>query len=972
MHNRLSLLAWLLFGPLFLGTAAGAPPAAPAPKPKPKEIPLVDRLRLPQDPARPLTDKLRSPRETLKTLYFAVNLYDLFPQMMDDAVACLDLDGLQPRPTTTDAIMLALDLEYILQSLALPLCSVPDRGAGECVVLHEADGIKLTLCPGPDGCWRFDRETVQRIPALRRAVRERHPRSADLAAFREGFTDPRTAMRQFISDVAHGDFYSAARALDLSLLNGPQRRHQGPALAQQLACILQRRGYFFRQEVPYQPDGPLYTWHADQDGRIALNRVRQPDGKEAWLFTRQTVRNIPRMYAAIQASEPNWRYVRMGFVVPLLQAPGSPAVQKRPEEVPAHLGSPRALLQGFFRIMDAPDARDDRLAEALEYLNLDNVPAADRASLGIKLAVKLQAVLRKLTIDLSAIPDDWNAPPQVLGEAQGVRIEIVRQRDGWWCFSDSTVTRIPEMFDKLAGKARPDQGRGSQLDSARDTVITFQSAARRGDFDLAARCLNLNEVQASAREEVGPILAFKLHYVLAHIGRIYVEEISDNPEGPRHVLYRGELGRIVLDRRAEDPGKGLWQFIPETVEQVEPMFRAVLDRPAESEDAEPVALPPLGGVPAAWVRLQLPGWLQVGVGPFDLYQWLGLILAALASWLGARVTMAGITRCVAWLLRRSGSDLSGGFVAATLRPLTWLAAAWVLFLLVQVLDLRVAVAGPLFAAKKFLLAALIGWLGVRLMDLSMAVYTNSEMLRPHRSLSDMIVPVSVRLGKTVVLLAVAVYIIYQVGEVDLLGRFLTGLGVAGLAASLAAQDAMKSYFGTLLLIGERAFKIGDRILVSGKEGVVEQVGFRSTRLRTAEDSLLTVPNSVIAAAPIENMGARLHHRFQSRVVVSPDTPFDKLLELRERLQGWVEQQTLVVREKVDVHVHEVGPEGIEVSLSLFLHPVAPAAENRFREALTCEILGLVGALGVAVSPSYRCSLVDTAGGAAVAAPPKAA
>ncbi len=290
----------------------------------------------------------------------------------------------------------------------------------------------------------------------------------------------------------------------------------------------------------------------------------------------------------------------------------------------------------------------------------------------------------------------------------------------------------------------------------------------------------------------------------------------------------------------------------------------------------------------------------------------------------------------------------------------------------QVLDLRVAVAGPLFAAKKFLLAALIGWLGVRLMDLSMAVYTNSEMLRPHRSLSDMIVPVSVRLGKTVVLLAVAVYIIYQVGEVDLLGRFLTGLGVAGLAASLAAQDAMKSYFGTLLLIGERAFKIGDRILVSGKEGVVEQVGFRSTRLRTAEDSLLTVPNSVIAAAPIENMGARLHHRFQSRVVVSPDTPFDKLLELRERLQGWVEQQTLVVREKVDVHVHEVGPEGIEVSLSLFLHPVAPAAENRFREALTCEILGLVGALGVAVSPSYRCSLVDTAGGAAVAAPPKAA
>jgi MscS family membrane protein len=140
------------------------------------------------------------------------------------------------------------------------------------------------------------------------------------------------------------------------------------------------------------------------------------------------------------------------------------------------------------------------------------------------------------------------------------------------------------------------------------------------------------------------------------------------------------------------------------------------------------------------------------------------------------------------------------------------------------------------------------------MDLAMAVYTNTEILRPHRSLGDMIVPVSMRLGKAAVLLFVSVYIIYQIGEVDLLGRFLTGLGVAGLAASLSAQDALKNYFGTLLLIGERAFKIGDRISVSGKEGIVEQVGFRSTRLRTPEGSLITIPNAVIAASPIDNMG----------------------------------------------------------------------------------------------------------------------
>ena len=101
--------------------------------------------------------------------------------------------------------------------------------------------------------------------------------------------------------------------------------------------------------------------------------------------------------------------------------------------------------------MDAADANDARLADALEYLDLDNVPLADRGPLGGKLAAKLEAVLRKLPIDLSAVPDDWNAPPQVLGEAQGMRVEILRQRDGCWRFSEATVAHIPEMFDKLAG-----------------------------------------------------------------------------------------------------------------------------------------------------------------------------------------------------------------------------------------------------------------------------------------------------------------------------------------------------------------------------------------------------------------------------------------------------------------------------------------------------------------------------------------
>ena len=131
--------------------------------------------------------------------------------------------------------------------------------------------------------------------------------------------------------------------------------------------------------------------------------------------------------------------------------------------------------------------------------------------------------------------------------------------------------------------------------------------------------------------------------------------------------------------------------------------------------------------------------------------------------------------------------MSTSFVTSSLRPLTWLATAWLFFQFLGWLDLPVEVAGTVFAAHKFLLAALVAWLGLRLIDLSMAIYLNSELLKPHRSLSDMIVPVSMRISKTVLLLVIATYMIYQVGQIDMVTRFVTGLGVAGLAASLAAK-----------------------------------------------------------------------------------------------------------------------------------------------------------------------------------------
>ena len=148
----------------FAGSKADKPAPAPA-RQKAKEVPLADRLHSPVDAERPLADKIRSPRETLKTLYFAVLLYDLFPQMIEDAIACLDLDALQPRPRGEDAAMLALDLEYVLESLALPISGVPDETVGHYCVLQDAEGFTLAMLRSPDGGCAIPPEWRAPIPS---------------------------------------------------------------------------------------------------------------------------------------------------------------------------------------------------------------------------------------------------------------------------------------------------------------------------------------------------------------------------------------------------------------------------------------------------------------------------------------------------------------------------------------------------------------------------------------------------------------------------------------------------------------------------------------------------------------------------------------------------------------------------------------------------------------------------------------
>src|SRR5208282_6321776 len=85
---------------------------------------------------------------------------------------------------------------------------------------------------------------------------------------------------------------------------------------------------------------------------------------------------------------------------------------------------------------------------------------------------------------------------------------------------------------------------------------------------------------------------------------------------------------------------------------------------------------------------------------------------------------------------------------------------------------------------------------------------------------------------------------------------LAGLGVGGLAVALAARDSLANLLGSMLIMFEKPFRVGHLIRVSGSEGTVEDVGFRSTRIRTADNSLISIPNNSVVNATVENLSLR--------------------------------------------------------------------------------------------------------------------
>ena len=143
------------------------------------------------------------------------------------------------------------------------------------------------------------------------------------------------------------------------------------------------------------------------------------------------------------------------------------------------------------------------------------------------------------------------------------------------------------------------------------------------------------------------------------------------------------------------------------------------------------------------------------------------------------------------------------------------------------------------------------------------------------TIDDVLAPIVGKTLRVFIVIIGSILIIQNLTGVKI-APLLASLGIGGIAVALAAKDSIANFFGTLTILFDKPFQVGERIIIENYDGVVEDVGFRSTRIRTLAGHLVTIPNEKIVNSGLENIGKRPHIRWLTNITITYDTPPDKV------------------------------------------------------------------------------------------------
>ena len=465
----------------------------------------------------------------------------------------------------------------------------------------------------------------------------------------------------------------------------------------------------------------------------------------------------------------------------------------------------------------------------------------------------------------------------------------------------------------------------------RGSIVGFLDATSRFDFEKAAEFLDLRNLPAEVSELGGPELARQLNHVLSRSVWLDDYSVSDKPNGEKGdglPDYRDPL-LVIKDLHGEDVP--LWmQHVPR----------------GDGEKIWKVSNRSIALIPGLYEEFSYPpqietirSWFppEVAFLGLEAFKWFILITIAILSW----PVFYLLGRLLTALFSSPEKDTYPLIRQALTGPLAAIGTLVVVSLFLE--ELGAGAYAQQVMQTKTLSILVIVWALWSMVNLYKGRQQDrlNKLGRP--GAAKLLRPMTTFLKIAIVIFAV----LFWLNNLGVnITTVMAGLGVGGLALALALQKPIEDMMGALTIFSQATIRVGDLCRYGTVMGVVEDIGLRTTRLRTLTNTLVSIPNSRVAYEQLENFSARTMIRFWPTLRLRYDTTPEQLRTVMDNILHMLEQHERVHDEPLRVRLTDLDEDAILVKIHSFMKTTVFAESLEIGEDLNFRILEIVHAAGV--------------------------
>jgi MscS family membrane protein len=617
---------------------------------------------------------------------------------------------------------------------------------------------------------------------------------------------------------------------------------------------------------------------------------------------------------------------------------------------PVNLQNPRSALRSF--LMASALAQTNKsyaLSDALNVIDFGSDEGWASREARFSGALQLYQLIDRATFNLSMIPDDSTQTRITLALPQSdskstVSIDMQRMPDGKW----QIVIPPPDKLRAQLESGNPQTADGYRLlQSPRDTLRAFLDGMQHwetGGAEQALATIDMSHVPDVLRDAEGRFVAQYLVRIINQVGHRTLQSVPNSGASREpFVLFELPAGRIAI----EPMGTGAdtrWKFTADTARTIRGLYRAAEQLP-DNNALDPTFIPfsPMFAL-RALVKQHAPFLLNAlpGQGHIEYWQALASLLVLCAMALST-ILLRGV---LLWVLNRP-------YLMRHVKNAKGLATGLALGVSFLVGSRFIVMLGLPAATRQYTVPVLgtilILIFAYALWQLVIFVLSVLQELaeKTETAFDNIVLTFMAGLAKLAIVVG-AVMALSYLWSLPTTG-LLAGLGISGLAVAFASKETIANVFGAGILLGDRPFRKGDRIIAGDVNGWVEAVGLRSTRIRTLYDSLLVVPNAKLADTVVNNLGARRRRSLSATVIVTSGATPERMEAFTSAIRQRIADDPIFEDKWAEVNIVRFWTEGIDVEISTMVETRSGRASREATHKLYLDIMQIAEANGLGLA-----------------------